>query len=364
MRGRSRSRSPAVVRPRRRSPVPPPRSFRYRAGVRLVGTTVACDPQRTANEVVFLSHAPPVEAGRARAGAGAGGRGALIQQVLLTGGTLASLGARARRYGGRTLVCDIGHPFSLGELRLELFPSGFAPGAASLLCGHAGRRIVYAGPLWTGPTGLPLPRAEIRHADALCLDASFGAPADRAPPRAEAVAAAVQFAERALAGQRRPVLLVDPGAAAIELGLALAVRGHRLRGHPTLRACAADFSAQRCGDLTLLPFSGTLGPGEILLVPPGARRLARVARLSDPAFALLTGPARDPALVARAGAELGIVLGDRADHAALLAYAEAVGAAEVATTGAHAEALAVALRARGHEAYALGPPRQIGLFSR
>ena len=52
-----------------------------------------------------------------------------------------------------------------------------------------------------------------------------------------------------------------------------------------------------------------------------------------------------------------------ADFSGLVRYIEASGATEVALVNAPSDELADVLRARGVDAYTLGPPRQIELFA-
>jgi hypothetical protein len=63
------------------------------------------------------------------------------------------------------------------------------------------------------------------------------------------------------------------------------------------------------------------------------------------------------------GADAAIPYADHADFDALLSYALGTGAREIAVEHGFAEAMATALRERGIDAYTLGPPRQIALFS-
>src|SRR6516225_5881730 len=101
------------------------RAFVYRGGVRLAGTVVACDAA-AGSDLIFLSHAPA-------SALGARGRRALphlrsgSRQILATDVTLALLGPAGDRMRRHALVAACGRPFSLGELRLELYPSGFMP---------------------------------------------------------------------------------------------------------------------------------------------------------------------------------------------------------------------------------------------
>ena len=111
-------------------------------GVRIAGTVIACDAT-AGTELVFLSHAPAFGVHPQRPLPRGGG---VRRQVLATDVTLALLGAPGERLKAHALPGAYGRPFSLGDLRLEMFPSGFMPGAASLLCERDGRRLLYTGP--------------------------------------------------------------------------------------------------------------------------------------------------------------------------------------------------------------------------
>ncbi len=84
--------------------------------------------------------------------------------------------------------------------------------------------------------------------------------------------------------------------------------------------------------------------------------------MTSPAFLLASGAAADPAVVAGARVEAAVALSASADFAQLLRYVEATRPAEVAVTHAGDGELCRALRARGVDAYPLGPPEQIRLF--
>src|SRR4051812_34139303 len=133
------------------------RTFSYRGGVRVHDSVLACDAT-SGSDLIFVSHAGALE-GRGPHGLprARGGR----RKILTTETTLALLGTAGDRLRPHTLTAAYGRPFTLGSMRLELFPSGHLPGAASLLCEREGRRIVYAGPIGamtaagTGVAGTP-----------------------------------------------------------------------------------------------------------------------------------------------------------------------------------------------------------------
>src|SRR6185295_11754176 len=119
------------------------RTLSYRGGVRVRDSVLACDTA-SGSDLVFLSHAGAL--GRAASGAPRA-RGGGRRKILTNETTLALLGAAGERLRPHALTAGYGRPFTLGGMRIELFPSGALPGAASLLCERGGQRLVYAGPI-------------------------------------------------------------------------------------------------------------------------------------------------------------------------------------------------------------------------
>ncbi|HXT95015.1 MAG TPA: hypothetical protein VN853_01875 [Polyangia bacterium] len=331
------------------------RAFVYRAGVRIAGTVVACDAA-AGGDLVFLSHAAVFGAhGRRALPRVGGGR----RQILTTEATLALLGPVGERLRARALLAPFGRPFVLGDLRLEIFPSGYQPGAASLLCERAGKRSVYAGPLG--------PAAEVRAADALCLDARYAERDVAFPERVVAEENLRRIAADASTGGA-PLLYVEPLALAPLVARALAGAGLPLRAHRRiLDALAAYRRVEPAAPVPAVQrFAGRLAEREVLLWPADARAPApgqtrgRRRVFVSPRAASATVRARPDGL----GKMEALVFPFGADAAALVRYAEAAGAAEVALASAPDEHLAELLRGRGIDVYRIGSPRQIDLFAR
>jgi hypothetical protein len=330
------------------------RAFVHRGGgVRIADTVIACDAA-AGTELLFLSHAPAfgVFAKRALPRL-AGAR----RQLLATELTLALLGPVGDRLKAHALPAGYGRPFSLGDLRLEMFPSGFIPGAASLLCERDGRRIVYAGPIGAGP-------GDVRAADALCIDATFGAEAFRFPPRAQALAEVGRAVREVLARGQAPVVLVDPVAIAVDVAGVLAADRIGLAGHRSVVQAAIAYRRAGLPAPPLQRFAGKLGTGDALLWPASVRPPARRAGARPPGVILVSADAATARAPAPADPDATpVVFPTAADFSDLVRYVEASGATEVALLNAPGEALASTLRARGIDAYTLGPPRQIELFA-
>lgn len=347
------------------------RAFSHARGVRLAGTNIACDAVGTAGGLVFLSHALAlVGAGGGRAAGSAGfprSFGAALprggrQEVLATEATLSLLGRAGESLRRRALPASFGRPFALGEHRVELFPSGYLPGAASLLVEGTRRRTVYAGSVRLSTPAFGAPPAEIRRADAICLDATFGHPRFELPPPAEALAVLRTFVEETLESGRAPVLLLSPFAAGMEAASFLVKAGFSVRGHRSMLAAAALYKKAGLVPPAIPRFAAKLGEKEVLLWPPEARRAPLLGTLPRARFAFVSGFSLDPRAVAEVGADCAVPLSNQGGYADLLAYIEATGAREVAVFRGHAEHFAETLREKGLFAYAIGPARQMELF--
>jgi putative mRNA 3-end processing factor len=326
--------------------------------VRLSGTNIACDALGAAGELIFLSHAQALGALHRRLPLRRGGR----QELLVTEATLALLGSAGARLRKHALPAAFGRPFALGDARVELFPSGHLPGAASLLVETGGRRMVYAGTVRVGAPAFGAVAAEHRRADAICVDGTFGDPRFVLPPVAEALEQLRRFVTESLASGQAPVLLTAPLGTAMEAAAALAAAGFALRGHRAIVEAAAAHRQAGARPPAIARFAGKLTGNEVLLWPPEAREAPMLARLGRARVALVSGFACDPAALAAVRADVAVPLSNQSAHAELLAYIAASGAREVAVHRGNAEALAAVLRARGLEAYALGPPCQLELF--
>jgi putative mRNA 3-end processing factor len=344
---------------RRKNTQPPAHAFTHRAGVRITGTHITCDAVGSAEDLVFLSHAQAVGAlGPRRLPLRRAGR----QELLATEGTLALLGAAGQTLRKHALPAPFGRPFVLGGLRVELFASGHLPGAASLLCEVEGRQILYAGTIRREAPAFGAAACEVRNADALCVDGTFGDPRFVFPPRDEALAQVRRFVTDAIVAGKTPVLLAPVYGAAMDVADALATDGIGVRGHRAVVAAAAAFRAAGVKAPVVARFERKVGPGEALLWPPEAREAPLLGVLDAPVFAFVSGFSQDPDARARMRADAGIALSNQSGHADLLAYIEATGAREVAVVRGFAESFAALLSARGLDAYPLGPPQQMELF--
>lgn len=334
------------------------RAFVYRDGIGLAGTHITCDGPGFANDLVFLSHAHALPPRRASllAGPRAGRR-----QIVATEETLRLLGQAGDKLKTRTLPATFGRPFNLGKHRIEIVPTGFAPGAAGLLCEGGGHRLYYVGAFCPESFADGLDPAGVRSAHAVCVDATSAVPGLRLPPRRQTLEELCAFAQDTLRENDTPVLLGEPSATLPWAAVTLARAGIPLRAHARVAGAIARMRAADETIPTVARFAGKLAEGEALLWPSDAADTLKDENERHFRRALVSGHAADPAVLASVRAQRGFVFTPLASHEEILAFVEATTAREVALFHGSAEPMAALLRDRGFDAYALGPPRQMTL---
>lgn len=326
----------------------------WRSGVHIVGTSIWCDARR-ARELCFVSRADRVSPSR-------------HGQVIATRETLALLSrSQESADDASELAVPLGRPFSLGTLRLELFASGSAVGAASLSVELGCRRVVYAGSV--NPRGGGLGgAADQRTCDVLVIEANHGQPGAvfLSPP--DAAAEVADRCRRITAAGGAAVLLVDGVLEGLDLADRLDHAGLRsgveLVAHRSINEAAERLGAVGVRLSPLRVAARRPRPGQVVLWPV-SRRVAfppeALPRASE--VLLVSGAAISADAVGRAGAAHGVAWSTQADHIALRRYVEESGATEVYVTGRLAETLAADLSRDGRPVRPLGPPVQMSLFA-
>ena len=326
----------------------------WRSGVHIGGTPIWCDARR-ARELCFVSRADRVPA-------------TPHGQIIATSETLLLLSRQGRGPAAASeLAVPTGRPFSLGTLRLELFRSGSALGAASLSVDLGDRRVVYAGSV--NPRGGGLGgAADQRTCTVLVVDAHYGDTRFRFPPVEEAVAETAALCRRVCGAGGAVVLLVTSALKGLDVAHRLASgvgAGDELLAHRSIHHAAQKLrNAGRDVPVVRRFAASRVQPATVLLWPTGRRsQLDRVGLPGGSEVALVSGAAADRDALVRARAGHGIAWSSQADHAALRRYVEESGAASVHLVGRFAYQMAEELTGRGLSARALGPPVQMSLFA-
>jgi putative mRNA 3-end processing factor len=341
-----------------RDPTPSPRPlFEFHGGLHLRDTVLWLDAPK-ARPLCFVSHANvPGSLGH--------------QKILCTDRTaelllaLAAMDGRGRRlHEPQALVTPYRRPFSLGQLSLELFPSGLVLGAASLLVTYQGQSIVYAGEINPRRSALG-ERLEARHCDVLVLPCRFGQRRFSFPPVAQVTEALLGFVRDALSRGEVAVLFCSPLGEAQEVAALLHASAIPVRAYrQTLTLCRVY---ERAGVLSsgVRRWLGPPSPGEppfALLWPSDLRDSPALARLPALRTAFVSGYALDEEVRGAMRCEASFALSCHADYPALLEYVQACKPRQVLLTQRAGGELADDLRALGFLVADVEPPRQMEMF--
>jgi len=329
--------------------------FEFHGGLHLRDTVLWFDAPEP-RQLCFVSHANVPFA-------------ASHQKILATDLTVQLLRAMGAAHGrGRrahepqALVSPFGRPFSLGQLSLELFPSGHVLGAASLLVTHQQRSIVYAGSINPRKNAL-VERLEARSCDVLVLSCRFGRPRYVFPPFEQVAQALLRFVEDVLGRKATPVLLCSPlGEAQMVMHL-LAQAGVACRVHRQVFAATRVYieAGVPLQEVRRWPGSSTDPPGAVIW-PINLHDSAALQRLGDVRRALVSGLALDEEIRRQMHCDAAFAISAHADYPAYLEYVQACQPKSVVLTqGANLE-LQKDLQALGVHVSLVGPPQQMSLF--
>jgi putative mRNA 3-end processing factor len=318
----------------------------YDRGVHLLGSVLWMDASR-AREMCFVSHS--------------GVPGIRHHTKILCTDRTARLGTRLRRGGRRlnALVCPYNRPFSLGPLRMELLPSGYALGSAQLYVETAGFTVLYTGDLCLRSCAGVEP-AQARAADVLVIDASVAKPGLSLPPHREIEARLVDFVGTSLADGFTPVLLCEPVGTAQQVSPLLVAAGHQVAAHPSIASAHAIHEEFGVRQGPYRVSRGTIHDREVLLWPSHLRRSPSVRAVPRARFAaLVNNPTAAPDQV---GADVVFPWIRHATWPDIAKFVDKVKPKRVYAFKGWERELAAALRKQGFDARELSSGLQLPLF--
>lgn len=240
---------------------------------------------------------------------------------------------------------------------LRLLPAGHITGSAML---HLTRKADGATLLYTGDyklrQGLSAERCELMQADTLIMETTFGLPKYRFPPAEEVIAQMLAFVRETLEADGIPVLLGYSLGKAQEILCAL--RDSKL---PVMvHSSVARITEVLAPHLGALPewrlFDAKEVAGHVLVFPPGSK-----LELPGMRTMVLSGWALQPSAKYRYGVDVALPLSDHADHPELLETVERVKPRRIYLVHGATREFASELRAKGHDARALGAEDQLEL---
>jgi len=293
------------------------------------------------------------------------------QKIISTAETAELLRSLAATHGrGRkvrepqALVTPAGRVFTLGNLSLELFPSGFCLGSASLLVRHEGQDLVYAGQI-NPRRGALAQTLEARHCDVLVLPVVQARREFVLPPREQVEDSLVRFVRDGIDEGTPALIFCQPLGEAQEVAHLLLEQGVEVRAHRRIdMACRTYTEAGiNLAGVKQLRVGGAKGPGPVaVLWPLPLRNSPTLRRLSGARTALVGPEALDPESRRLASCDAAFPLSCVADYNGLIEYVKACQPGKVILHAEPTTDLEQDLRGLGMEVSSLGKATQMSLF--
>ncbi len=280
------------------------------------------------------------------------------ERIIASPETVALARYRLKELPARKLAFN--RPTRIENLTLELLPAGHILGSAQACVERDGQTLIYTGDfkLRRSPACRPM---QIRRADILVMECTYGNPAYVFPPEQEVVGELCQFLDECLETGLTPVLIVYAMGKAQEVMKLLGERGYLLAVHESIWEIARVY--RRFGHR--FPGAKRLSFGKledkVVLVPTGRMGSSAVGSIRRKRTAFLSGWAAGKGAKYRFGTDRAFALSDHADFPELLALTELVRPRKVLTVHGP-EGFARTLRGAGFDAQALKPGTQLALF--
>lgn len=253
------------------------------------------------------------------------------------------------RYGPRPIrELPLGTPTDWGELQLTAFQAGHCLGSAMLLADDGQTRLLYTGDFKLRASATA-GAAEVPRADILVMEATFGDPKYRFPPRETVAEQLCAIVAETLCAGRAAVVGTYPLGKAQEAAAILSRAGYPVFLHRMAWAASSEYAAEGIDLDAIRPLGDEPLERTVAIVPPRYRRgdPERETRIA------LSGWALHPQALRRLGADYALPLSDHADFDELLETVERV--APRVVYGTHGmPGLIDHLRARGYAAHWLG----------
>jgi Cft2 family RNA processing exonuclease len=255
------------------------------------------------------------------------------------------------------------------DTRLTLLPAGHILGSSMLHVERRGQTFLYTGDFKLRSCAT-VPPAEVRQADVLVMESTYGLPFFRFPSRDLVIAQLLEIVEQALREGRQPIVMGYSLGKSQEIvriltdaGQTVTVHGavfHNNQSYEELgvplgryrRYDPADFHGPAALDLR--------GRG-VLVAPPQVARSAFVTRFDKPVRVMMSGWGLMKNAIYRYGVEHALPLSDHADFDELLELIERVGPKRIYTHHGYRE-FAQTLRGKGLDATCAKPDAQLMLF--
>jgi putative mRNA 3-end processing factor len=313
-------------------------------GIRIVGSELYLDAKKK-SPLSFVSHAHSDHVRR-------------HDRIIATPATISLINQRHRKTNAVAL--EYHQPYQIDDFEIELIPSGHILGAAQILVQQDGFKLIYTGDFKPGKnqTADPL---EVRQADILIMESTFGAPEFVFPREWETLERLTKFIDKCFQSGIVPVVM---GYATGKSQEALKILGdldYQVSIHSSIAQIVAVYEQHGVEFKNYQIYQGEDLRERVLLIPPHLARSHSVEKIWRTRKLILTGWAVQPGAKYRYNADEALVMSDHADFNQLIEFVHQVQPEKVFITHGY-DSFVYYLRKEGFKAGLLEETPQLSLF--
>lgn len=280
------------------------------------------------------------------------------QSIIATPATLSLARLRNKKINGISLAFHQKH--HLEDFSIELFPSGHMLGAAQIRVEKNGMSLIYSGDFRQGDS-LTAEPIEIRQADILIMESTFGDPKFIFPKRWVIVERLVKFIDSCFRNGIVPIVMGYAMGKAQEIIKILSDLDYQIAIHASIEPIVKIYEQHGIEFKNYTVFHGEDVREMVLVVPPHLSRSHSISKLWKTKKLLLSGWAISPEARFRYNADVALPFSDHADFEQLLDYANAVQPRQIFITHGNNNFIHY-LRREGFQAGPLKESSQLSLF--
>lgn len=247
-----------------------------------------------------------------------------------------------------TKIMPLGEAIEVAGLNLTALPAGHIFGSAMVYAEHEKGTLLYTGDFRLGPSATAQ-EAELRQADYLIMECTFGHPNYRLPARDTVIEMLLEKVQAAFHRGATPVISAYVLGKSQEVTKILTSHGIPVLQHPDIYAISQVYEGAGCKLGDFRPYTGRPIPGCVVIVPPKPLTPSVLPGAVHVEKFHVTGWAFDPRRRRTAPKDHWIPLSDHADFDQLIRAVEEVEPKTVFCTHGP-KSFVEELKSRGHDA--------------
>lgn len=256
------------------------------------------------------------------------------------------------------LSCPYNRPFTLGNLQVELIPSGHMLGSAQMIVDKGDKTLIYAGDinLEKLPTSEPV---SMKKCDVLVLKCSYGADQDY-PEMEKSLDRLTKFIEETFDKEETPVITVKPIGVCQDIIKTLGDRGYKISLERSIYNVTKIYEdlGVKFGDIEIL--KNTEINDRVIFIPIEQINSDKINDIKSKRIALINEYDEDN--YSDVKTDETFTFSSKASNKQLLKYVERIKPKKVYLIGKYANDFSKTIESKGYETIVLEKPTQLDLL--